>query len=150
MNIFKKIVIFLLRVSMGWIFFYAGITKVLDSSWTAKGYISQSKIFPELYSFFLSSQMLPMVDFLNKWGLVLIGVSLILGFFVKFSSPFGALLMVLYYLPILKFPYVGAGKNYYIIDMHIIFALVFLMFIILDAGKYWGLDYYRTAVNKRR
>lgn len=144
MNIFKKIVYFFLRVSMGWLFFYAGITKILDAKWSAKQYIAQAKILPELYNWFLSPTILPTIDFLNKWGLTLIGASLIIGFLVRFSSPFGALLMMLYYFPILNFPYVGSGKVSYIVDQHIIFTLVFIMFILIDAGKYWGLDYYRS------
>lgn len=148
MNILRKLVYFLLRVSLGWIMLYAGITKVLDSSWTAKGYISQTKIFANFYSAFLTPSSLPIIDFLNKWGLVLIGISLILGIFVRFSAPFGAMLMILYYFPALNFPYAAGGKNYYVIDYHIIFALTFLLFAIIDVGKYWGLDYYRAAIRK--
>lgn len=147
MNIIKKITFFLLRVSIGWLFFYAGIIKVLDPKWSAKQYISQANIFPELYSWFLSPNILPAIDFLNKWGLTLIGVSLIIGFLVRFSSFFGALLMILYYLPILNFPYVGANKTSYLVDQHIIFILVLIMFVVIDAGKYWGIDYY-TSKNK--
>lgn len=144
MNVIKKIVYFILRVTMGWLMFYAGITKILDSKWSAKGYIAQSKILPEFYNLLLSPKILPTVDFLNKWGLALIGASLIIGFLVRFSSPFGAFLMMLYYLPVLNFPYVGSGKTSYIVDQHIIFFLVFVMFVLIDAGKYWGLDYYRA------
>ena len=149
MNIIKKIIYFFLRVSMGWLMFYAGITKILDGKWSSKGYIAQAKVLPELYNWFLSPNILPSIDFLNKWGLTLIGASLIIGFLVRFSSPFGALLMILYYLPILNFPYVGNGKTSYIIDQHIIFAFVFIVFIIIDAGKYWGLDYYRAKAKLR-
>lgn len=136
-------------MGLGWIIFYAGITKILDPKWTAKGYITASKMFPSLYGWFLANPTnLMVIDFLNKWGLALIGASLILGFLVRYSSPFGALLMLLYYFPVLDFPYAG-GKNYYIIDYHIIYALVFIVFIISDAGKYWGLDYYRAKAKFR-
>lgn len=144
----KKFFFFLTRVSLGWIMLYSGITKILDPKWSAKGYVLGSKTFPELYQWFASDQILPVINLLNAWGMALIGLSLVLGFFVKFSAPFGALLMLLYYFPALDFPM--ASKNYYIIDFHIIFALVFILLIILDAGKYWGLDYYRSLKGKRR
>lgn len=149
MGIFKKINFFLLRVSLGWVMFYAGITKILDPKWTAKGYIAGAKMFPTFYGSLLTNPTnLMIIDFLNKWGLTLIGVSLMLGFLVRFSSPFGAALMMLYYFPVLDFPY-ASGKNYYIVDFHIIFALTFIVLLIGDAGKYWGLDYYRAKAKLR-
>lgn len=139
----KKIIYFLSRVSMGWLFFYAGAVKILDPKWSAKGYIANAKTFTGFYEWLASDNILAIVNFLNEWGLALIGASLILGFLVKFSSPFGALLMLLYYFPILQFPY--AGPQSYIIDEHIIYALVFIIFFIIDAGRYWGLDAYRIS-----
>ena len=38
-----------LRVVMGWLFFYAGITKVLDPAWSAAGYITNAKSLTVLY-----------------------------------------------------------------------------------------------------
>jgi len=150
MGIFKKIIYFLSRVAMGWLMFYAGITKILNSGWSAKGYIEGTKTFPSLYGFFLDPNMLPFIDFLNKWGLALIGISLILGAFVRYAAPFGFILMLLYYFPILNFPYAGAGTTSYIVDQHIIYALFFLLLFALDAGKYWGFDYYRERMKRRR
>ena len=40
---FQKISLFFLRVFLGGLFFYAGITKVLDPSWTAAGYLKGAK-----------------------------------------------------------------------------------------------------------
>src|SRR3989338_4255536 len=139
----KKIVYFLLRLNMGWLMLYAGVTKILDPKWTAKGYIANAKTFPELYKWLASDNILPIINFLNEWGLTLIGVSIIIGFFVRISSVFGGLLMLLYYFPVLKFPY--AGQFSYIVDEHIIYALVFVFFIVMDVGRYWGLDSYRIT-----
>ena len=38
----QKFFLFLLRVTAGWMFFYAGITKVLDPKWSAEGYLKGS------------------------------------------------------------------------------------------------------------
>lgn len=53
---------------MGWLMFYAGITKVLDPEWTAAGYLRGAKLFVGFYQWFLQSGVLPMVNFLNEWG----------------------------------------------------------------------------------
>src|SRR3989338_497535 len=133
-----KISIFILRLAMGWLFLYAGIIKVLNPEWTAEGYLKGAKTFPALFQWFASSQNIGWVNFFNEWGLTAIGAALILGIFVKWASFSGIILMLLYYFPILKFPY--AGTNSFIIDDHIIFILVFILFIAAKAGRYWGID----------
>lgn len=127
----------LLRMGMGWLFLYAGWTKVVNPGWSAAGYLKGAKTFSGLYQWLASSANIEWINFLNQWGLVLIGVALILGVVVKLASFFGAVLMILYYFPILTFPMVG--KHSYIVDEHIIYVLVFLLFMHTDAGKVWGL-----------
>lgn len=130
--------IVLLRVSMGWIFFYAGITKVMDPNWSAAFYLKDAQTFSSFFEFLLRPDILPIVNLLNAWGLTLIGVSLILGVFVRVSAPLGALMMILYYLPEFNFPY--AGKHSMIIDDHIVYAFLLIFLMMSDAGKKFGLD----------
>lgn len=127
--------IFLLRISMGALFFYAGITKVLNPNWTAAGYLKGAKTFSEFYNFLLQPNLLPITNFVNEWGLTLLGISLLLGIFVRLSSYLGAALMLLYYIPILHFPYVGTGTTSFLIDQHIIFILVLLFLGEVRAGR---------------
>src|SRR3989338_7218159 len=101
----QKISLFLLRIGIGWLMFYAGITKVLNPAWSAQGYLKGAKTFPGFYQWLLQPDILPIINFINEWGLTLLGVSLILGIGVRLSSIFGAVLMLLYYFPILDFPY---------------------------------------------
>ncbi|MEX0935228.1 MAG: DoxX family protein [Candidatus Paceibacterota bacterium] len=133
-----RFILVLLRIGMGWLFLYTGITKVLNPEWTSAGYISGAKTLTSLYSWLGSAEIIQYVDFVNKWGLVLIGVSLIFGLFVRFSAPLGALLMLLYWIPLLSFPYVG--EHSYIVDDHIIYILILLFFAAVGAGRYFGLD----------
>lgn len=135
---FSKLSLFLLRIAMGWFFFYSGITKILNPEWSAAGFLTHANTFPELFAWFASPGILPFVNFANEWGLTLLGISLILGVFVRLSSLFGAILMILYYLPVLTFPYIG--EQAYIVDEHIIYALVLLFFVGIKAGRVWGLD----------
>lgn len=138
MSKLQKISLFLLRASLGWLFFYAGLTKLINPNWSAAGFLSGASTFPGFFHWLARPEILPVINILNEWGLALLGVSLILGIFVRFSSFFGAILMILYYLAQLKFPYPNA--NSFIVDEHIIYALVLLYFIAVRAGKTWGLD----------
>jgi thiosulfate dehydrogenase [quinone] large subunit len=135
----QKISLFLLRIAMGWMFLYAGITKVLDSTWSAEGYIKGSKVLPQFYNYLLQPGILPKINLLNEWGLVLLGVSLILGVFVWISAPLGAFLMLLYYLPLLSGSWVHPNEHSYIVDEHVVYILALLVLMATNAGKAWGL-----------
>lgn len=137
-TLFSKIMLTLTRVSLGWLMLYAGITKVMNPEWSAAFYLKGAKTFGGFYEWLLSSSMLPAINFINAWGLTLLGISLIVGLGVRLSSILGAILMLLYYFPILSFPY--AGEYSYIVDDHIIYALVLIFFAAVRAGRMWGLD----------
>lgn len=139
MQLFEKISLLALRVSLGWIFFYAGITKILNPEWTSAGYLNSAKTFSGFFGAMATSDALPIIDLVNEWGLTFLGISLILGLFVRYSSFLGALLMIFYYLPGLDFPH--PNPNSYIIDEHLVYAFVLLYFAAIGAGrKTWGLD----------
>jgi thiosulfate dehydrogenase [quinone] large subunit len=134
-----KLSFLFLRLVLGWLYFYAGITKVLNPSWSAKGYLMNAKNFVSFYNWFSNPQILPIVNFLNEWGLTLLGLSLILGIFVRLSSFFGIILMLLYYF-VLLFP--KPNPNSFIVDDHIIYVFVLILFIAVKAGRFYGLDSY--------
>jgi thiosulfate dehydrogenase [quinone] large subunit len=132
-----KVLIFLSRVGMGVLFFYAGITKVLDPAWSAEGYLKGAKSFNGFYTWLASPGLLPITNFVNEWGLTLLGLALVLGIGIRYVAPLGALLMLLYYFPVLDFPYL---EHAFIVDEHIIYALMLLLLWKLDAGSVWGLE----------
>lgn len=134
----KKVSLFILRISMGWLFLYAGLIKLFDSEWSVTGYLGGAKTLTPFYNWLLQPEILPIINIINEWGLTLLGVSLILGLFVRLSSFSGAVLMFLYYFPVLDFPHVGTHG--YLIDEHIIYALVLVFLAIARAGRFWGLD----------
>lgn len=135
---FQKVSLFLLRISLGWMFFWAGITKVLDPTWSAEGYLKGAKMFTGFYQWLISPGVLSIVNFVNEWGLTLLGISLIFGIGVRLSSILGATLMMLYYFPILDFP--DPNSHSFLIDEHIIYALVLILFASLRVGRVWGLE----------
>lgn len=134
----QKISLFALRLAIGWMFLYAGLTKVLDPAWTSKGYLLGAKTFSGFYLWLTQPGIMPAIDFVNEWGLTLLGISLILGVFVRLSSVLGAVLMLLYYLPILDFPY--PNLHSFIVDEHIIYIFVLLFFATMRAGRVYGLE----------
>lgn len=146
MNTFQKISVFLLRISLGVLYFYAGVTKIImysaekgwyDPGFSAAFYLKGAKLFPAFYQYLLQPDILSLVSSVNKWGLTLLGVSLILGIGVRLSSVLGAILMILYYLP-LGFPYPDAHS--FIVDQHIVYACSLLMLAAHRAGRIYGLE----------
>ncbi|MBI1998963.1 MAG: DoxX family protein [Parcubacteria group bacterium] len=127
-----------LRLSLGWLFFYSGIIKIFDADWTAAGYLAGAKTFPALFQWFAVPANIGWVNFVNEWGLALVGLLLITGLFVRYASIAGIVLMALYYLPVLAFPYPNAHS--FIVDEHIIYILVLLFFVFSGAGTVYGLD----------
>lgn len=134
----QRLSLLILRLSLGFLMFYAGITKIMNPSWSAAGYLKGAKAFSPFYDFLLTPSVLPVINLINEWGLTLLGISLILGIFVRLSSLLGIVLMILYYLPILNFPYVG--EHSYLVDEHIIYSASLLLFMAFNAGKIFGID----------
>lgn len=132
-----KTCLLLLRIGIGWLFIYAGWTKVITffteaKDWTAAGFLNSLE--GAFASFFASMAGNVVVDQLNAWGLLLIGVAVTLGLLVRFASFWGFILMIIYWLAV--FP----PKRAFLVDDHIIYALVFLVLAATGAGRYWGLD----------
>ncbi|MBI5621746.1 DoxX family membrane protein [Candidatus Falkowbacteria bacterium] len=128
----------LLRVALGILFGYAGISHLTTSGWSAGGYLMNAKTFSGFYAWLAGSSILPLVNFVNEWGLTLLGISLALGLFVRFSAPLGALLMLLYYFPVLNFPLVG--EHGWLVDEHIVYLFALLYLAAENAGTVYGLD----------
>lgn len=137
MEKWQKVFLTFLRVSMGILFLYAGVTKLVDPSWSAGGYLQGAKTLSSFYNMLANSSLLPVVDFFNKYGLTLLGTSLILGAGVRLSAPLGVVLMFLYYIPVLQFPYVGTHS--FLVDEHIVYIAVLLVLYSFHAGRVYGI-----------
>lgn len=125
-----------LRILLGWFMFFAGIEKVLNPDWTASGFLMTAKTFPEFYAWFAMSSNAWWVDPMNAWGILLIGIALLLGVAVRPAAIAGAFLMILYYFPHVAFPSVPHG---FIVEYHIIYASAFMLIAFLPAAKQFGL-----------
>ena len=131
-----RIFLFLLRVSLGWYMFFAGFEKVLNPDWTAKGFLLGAKTFPDFYAWFALPANTWWVDPLNAWGILLVGVALVLGIAVRPAASAGATLMALYYFPHNAFPIVPHG---YIVEEHVIYGIAMLTLAFLPPKEHYGL-----------
>ena len=89
-----------LRVLIGWHFLYEGVAKLSNPNWSSVGFLLDSKwIFSGLFQNMASNpSVLNTVDFLNMWGLVAIGLGLILGFLTRPAIIGGIILLTFYYI----------------------------------------------------
>ncbi len=124
----------LLRFMMGGLFLYAGWSKVFaEKAWSASGYLANATgPFAEWFQALAGNAV---IDNLNMYGLLLIGVAVLFGFLIRPAAVFGALMMVLYYFS----DFVGNTAHGYI-DEHLIYAAVFLLIAFGGFGHVWGFD----------
>jgi uncharacterized membrane protein YphA (DoxX/SURF4 family) len=152
----RKLLITLLRVAIGWHFLYEGLSKILAENWTSYGYLANtSGFFSGFYHFLASSPALvKMVDIMNMYGLTLIGLALFTGLFIRYAAMGGVLLLTLYYF---AYPPVGASVfraaegQLYIVDKNFIEAMA-LLFLVFARDTGYGIDALRAlfAANKSK
>ncbi|MGH7000677.1 MAG: hypothetical protein ACREEA_04160 [Stellaceae bacterium] len=95
--------------------------------------------FHDFFAAFAAPAVLPLTNFLMKWGHLLIGLSLVSGLLVRVSGPFGILLMITYYFAHMDWPFVEDHTNLFV-DFHLVYAIVLVYLIAHNAGHIWGLD----------
>ena len=127
------------RLTMGWTFLYAASHQVFVPGWSVAGFLSRTTTFNWLFAPLASPEIAPAVSFLVSYGHLLIGLSLLVGLMVRVSAVFVALLMLVYWLAHMDFPYISDTNNF-IIDSHIVYAGVLVFLIARHAGHVWGLD----------
>lgn len=136
----------LLRVFIGWHFLYEGIAKLVNPNWSSVAYLLDSQGF--LSGWFTSMaanpETLQVVDFLNIWGLILIGLGLILGLFTRIATIAGIALLALYYLshpPLPLFNYsTPAEGSYLIINKTLIELVALAVLYVFPTGSLIGID----------
>jgi len=112
----------LLRIAIGWHFLYEGLVKVIDGNWSARAYLLDSRgpLSSLFHSMASNERILSVTDFLNEWGLLLIGLGLVLGILSRWASYAGMVMLLFYYLSHPPFPGITYSMptegNYFIID----------------------------------
>lgn len=135
-----------LRVLIGWYFLYEGLAKVFTPNWTAYGYLIDSKgLFSSLFTTIAENpNLLAISDTLNIYGLVIIGLLLILGLFEKVGYLGAAALLLLYYLahpPLLNVEYLFPSEGSYLwVDRNLIMLASVVVLFAFPTAKRIGLD----------
>lgn len=132
----KKLIITLFRVVIGWHFIYEGISKMVLGNWTATGYLANATgPFSGIFHSMAASEIaMNIIDPLNMAGLVLIGLGLFLGVFIRLSAISGVFLLMLYYFTYPPFGgniFGGTEGSLYIVNKNLIeaFALLVIFFL---------------------
>jgi uncharacterized membrane protein YphA (DoxX/SURF4 family) len=150
----KKIFVTVLRVGIGWHFLYEGITKLFTPEWSAYNYLMNSTGFMSGFYEGLASSpaLMNVIDVLNIYGLILIGLALFLGVLIRYAAIAGTLLLTLYYFayPPIGFSLFGGTEgNLYIVNRIFIEAMA-LMVLIFIQEKGYGLHSIPISMFKKR
>lgn len=146
----------ILRVVVGWHFLYEGIAKLLTPGWTSEGYLAVSKwIFAPVFKWIASTPaVLTVVDTLNIWGLILIGLGLMFGCLTRTATIAGIVLLMLYYLA--NPPFIGMDfgivteGNYLIVDKNLVELISLGVLVFFPTGKFLGLDRLIANIRHKR
>ncbi len=145
-----------LRVLIGWHFLYEGLVKLVNPNWSSVGFLLDSEgIFKGVFhSLAADPGILNATDFLNIWGLIAIGVSLIIGLFSKWATIAGIVLLSFYYLshpPFVGLIYDMPMEGSYLAVNKILIELVALIVLMLfPTSKQVGLDRFIFKTNYGR
>jgi thiosulfate dehydrogenase [quinone] large subunit len=135
-----------LRFAIGWHFFYEGVSKLVNPYWTAAGYLDASQGFMSGFFVDLASNpsTLALVDFLNVWGLILIGLGLMLGGLTRTASFFGVIMLAMFYLATPPWPglvyAIPSEGAYMIINKTFIELCALFVTLLFPTGHIIGLD----------
>jgi len=135
-----------LRVLIGWHLLYEGVSKLNNPYWSSAAYLLDSKwILSGLAETIVSNPVLLSVsDYVNMWGLTLVGISLLLGLFSQYTALVGMGFVLLYYLfapPLLGLEYSRPGEgSYIIVNKNLIEACALWVIYTFPTGHIIGLD----------
>lgn len=149
---FQQITLVTLRILIGWHFLYEGMVKIVNPEWSAEMYLKDSKgLFSGIFNWLAANQdFLSVVNQLNMWGLLLIGLALILGLYTRYFCYAGVCLLALYYLaapPFLGYTYIMPLEgSYLLVNKNLIELVALLVLIAFPSSHIIGLD--RLLINK--
>jgi thiosulfate dehydrogenase [quinone] large subunit len=153
-----------LRTLIGWHFLYEGLVKIVWPAWTRSGvplgrwssaaYLrSSTGPLADVFRGLADSSWLPWIDLLMAWGLVLVGLALMLGLFTQAALAAAAVLLALFYLSWLPTHGViepGAEGNYLLVNKNLVEAAAVAVLLTFKTGQMAGLDVWRAGRRARR
>lgn len=135
-----------LRIIIGWHFLYEGLAKLINPYWTSAGYLAESQWwFSNVFLYIAANPtVLTIVDYINIWGLILIGIGLMLGAFTRVATIAGIALLALYYLAAPPFVGLTYGMptegTYLIVNKILIEMMALVVLLAFPTGRVLGID----------
>ena len=135
-----------LRMLIGWHLLYEGLVKLFNPYWTAANYLAESRglLSGMFHTWSSNPGIMGVVDFINIWGLIIVGLALVVGFMTREATIAGIALLALYYLaapPLLGFTYSMPPEGSYVIVNKVLIELAALTVVaLLPTSNIIGLD----------
>ena len=145
-NSFQLYGLVTLRVLIGWHFLYEGISKLTNPYRSSAAFLLESKWILSGWadSIVANPSLVTIVDFLNIWGLTVIGLGLMCGCLARWASIAGMVLLGLYYLvnpPFIGFQYSAPTEgSYLIVNKNLIEMAALYILIVFPTSTIIGID----------
>ena len=135
-----------LRIMLGWYFLYEGIVKIANPDWSSFGYLmdSQGPLAGLFHAMASKANVVAAVDLLNKWGLTIIGLGLMLGFLTQLALFFGMVLLIMYYCshpPLASITYLMPQEGSYLwVNKTLLEIFMMALLLVFPTGHIAGID----------
>lgn len=133
------------RVLIGWYFLYQGVIKLLNPNWSSYGFLKSAEgWFADGFSTLADNPVVvDVINEMNIWGLIAIGLGLITGALSRVASLSGVVLVSLYYLshpPLIGVHQALLTENVLWVDKNLIFIAILVVLYLFPTGHIVGLD----------
>lgn len=156
LSLLQAIALVALRILIGWQILFEGLSKLLTPGWSSYGYLNESQwIFSGLAKWIVANNgVLNFVNILNIWGLIAIGLGLVLGLFSRYAAISGAILLFVYFLvnpPLIGLEYsVPSEGNYLIVNKTLIESVALVVTAVFHKYDDYGLEsLFKYFIKKR-
>jgi uncharacterized membrane protein YphA (DoxX/SURF4 family) len=145
----------LLRMAIGWHLLYEGLVKLVSPGWTSAAFLAESRwLFSGTFHWIAAHPAVVwVVDQANVWGLLLIGLGLVLGVLTRLAAGSGILLLFLYYVaspPLVGLPTNGAEGSYLVVNKNLVEMLALCVLAALPGPGFFGLEQRARKLLARR
>jgi uncharacterized membrane protein YphA (DoxX/SURF4 family) len=136
----EKMIVTFLRCAVGWHLLYEGVSKLVEGNWTATEYLLNAQgPFAGFYHWLGASEgLMAVIDPLNMYGLILIGLGLFVGVAASYVAVAAIGLLTLYYF---AYPPFGGtimaptdGNLYIVNKIFIEICVLFTLILIKEKG----------------
>ena len=139
-EILKRLSITVMRMAIGWVFIYEGLSKIFENNMSIAPFLRNTRGFLSgFYHWLGSPEIIGIVNLLNTSLLLFIGGALFVGLFTRYAALFGVILLSLYY-----FAYPAFGEtlivqpegNLFIVNKIFIQASILAVFMFIKENGY--------------